>query len=67
MKSQTTAPLAMCGWSHQLPQSSFTRVAGRVVAYQPGRMIEMTFAGMPYIWGVRTLTPETVPAQSLAA
>lgn len=28
---------------------------GKVIAYQPGKCIEMTYIGHPYIWQVRTL------------
>lgn len=31
---------------------------GKVVAYQPGKLIEMTFVGGPFIWTFNVLQPE---------
>jgi hypothetical protein len=36
--------------------------AGKVVAYQPGKCIEMTLIGRPYIWSMRTLLPDATSA-----
>lgn len=37
--------------------------AGRVIAYQPGKCIEMDLIGLPFVWSVRTLQSDE---QSLA-
>lgn len=31
---------------------------GKIIAYQPGKCIEMTYVGPPYVWSVRTLQSE---------
>jgi hypothetical protein len=31
---------------------------GKIIAYQPGKCLEMTYVGPPYVWSMRTLQSE---------
>ena len=37
---------------------------GRVIAYQPGRCIEMTYIGGPFVWSIKVMQPDEPVAQA---